>query len=442
MKKNILTILAVLIIIYIPAYSEDAEPRGLSMDEAVEIAIANSEDMMIRSKSLEKMNYLYKEVRSAAFPKVSAGLKLDNYIESPFMEFDLGPMGQVMGLGSEPMKIPLYKEWSSGFTLQASQVIWAFGKVMTAIELADRYLEMEKITAAVTGREIGYAVRQIYLGIVLSDELTAIAQGSYDNARKNTSKIKEKYSDGRISRVYNIKMEADLAMRTPIILQAEKSKELACIALSSILDAEDCVPIITTDGFRKEFPELDGEDLQEAMLKNDPMMDIFTNRIDINSLQMKLKKSDFLPMLVGYAFYSLGDNSDSIMPEELDTQIVAGLKLDTGARGNAYRQAKSDMEITELELTKYKKKLKAELSSALAEYRLLLKTYMAAEKAMSLAQESYEVALSSLESGVVSQTMLNDAELQFTGAKMEVLQNLFGINMALIKIEKLTGREL
>ncbi len=438
MKKIIFTtIVPVLLCITAVFASDDGNTLILTRSKAIEIALKNSDDLKISAESLDKLNNIYKEVRSSIFPQVTSSLGIINYIESPVMEFDLG---------SEPVSIPLAEDWETKLKIQMSQVLWAFGKIMNAIRFAENYINLEKHSAEITKNELTYAVKQFYFTMLLAEDMVKIASESHRNALKNEKALKDKFKKGRTSRVNNIKMEADIAGRVPRVLQAQKSLDLVKVAFKDMLGIPDETTIILKEDFIEDFPEINTELLRKKMLEKEPMLMVYREKLKLADVKIKLKKSDFYPMLTGFLSYSYGGSGDNIIPEELNSEMIAGISLnysiwDSGARKNAYKQAVNDKNIAGIEYSKKEKALEVRLKSALSEYNSLKKTYKANLTATDLAKKSYNIALSSFKAGIVSQTMLNDAELQLTGAKMAEKTTLLNINVLIAKIEKLiTGK--
>jgi outer membrane protein TolC len=88
-----------------------------------------------------------------------------------------------------------------------------------------------------------------------------------------------------------------------------------------------------------------------------------------------------------------------------------------------------------------RKNLELELEKTLLEYNELLKTLPANIEAVSLAGQSFEMSQDLLKSGQMSVTDLNDAEMMLTGQKIKYETTLFKLNVALDKLEKLTGNK-
>jgi len=83
--------------------------------------------------------------------------------------------------------------------------------------------------------------------------------------------------------------------------------------------------------------------------------------------------------------------------------------------------------------------LELELEKAITEYNELIKTLPANQEAENLAQESFNLSQNLLASGQLSITDLNDAEMMLTNQKLKKETSLFKLQVALAKIERLTG---
>ena len=418
----------------LPVYCQySTESIDLDIAGAVDMALKNSDDLKINKESLEKLDNMYREVRASIFPQVKGTLGVNRFIEAPVMTVDLG---------EGPMSMPMASDWESSIDLQVSQVLWAFGKVMNAIHLAENYINLEKHSADITRNELTYAVKQLYYSMLLADDMVKIATESHGNALKNKAALKGRYSGGRISNMNNIKMEADISGRVPVMLQAQRSLELVGVAMRDMLGVSEETGISLTEIFVTDFPEFDYDDLRNNMRSREPVLMVYREKLNLADTRIRLKKSSFYPTLSGFLSYSYGGGDDKIIPDDMDSEMIAGVMLnydiwDSGKRKNSYKQAVNDKNIAEFEYRKMERALDVELKSAVTEYRALIKTYEAYRRAVKLAGESYEIALLSFKSGAVSQTMLNDAELQLTGAKMQERTTLYNISISIAKIEKL-----
>ncbi|MFH1379592.1 MAG: TolC family protein [bacterium] len=411
---------------------------SLSISEAVELSIAHSEDIQISQENIKKMDNTYTQVRASILPNITGKVDWDHYIKSPVLSIDLGEGN---------MDIPLKQDWDVRAGATVSQLVWAFGKVNTAINIAREAIGIEKLAYQVTKNELIFAVKRAYYTILFAEETVKIADESHKNAQTNKSALKTRFGKGRSSRIDNIKMSADVASRMPTVLQAEKNLDQITISFKNMVGMGKDAGITFTDDLIREFPEYNFDDIQKIMLHKEPMLNVFRKNVGLQDQVIRLKKADIYPTLSGFATYNYAGNGDNIYPQdEIQPEVIAGLRLnltfwDSGAMLGSYRQAQNDRAIAGLAYKKKIEELEVELQSIRSEYVSLIESYKANQTALNLAEESYRIALSSYKSGAVSQTMLNDAELQLTVAKLRTLTNLYNINMLIITIEKLIVKD-
>ncbi len=433
MKKLVICII-LLCTLTLFVYAGDIKRKVLTIKNAVALAVNTSEELKIGQQKLDKMNNTYKEIRASVFPQIGGEIGLDRYIESPVLKINFD---------EEEIEMPLKQEWDSRASITVSQVLWSFGKVFNAIKIAKRVIGLERLSIEATENELGYGVKMAYYTMLLAQKTAKIAERSYENALKNKVALKTRFKSGRISMVNNVKMEADVAGRIPPVMRARSSLDQATIALKDLLGLKEKTSVILKDDFTTNFPKYDFQQVKAKMLTREPIVKILNNRIDLNELVVKHRKYQFYPTLTGFATYNYTGTSENIFyTDDMSKEIIAGLRFnfslwDGGLRLSAHRKALNDKNIAEIEYRKKINELEVELKSTLSKYNALIETYRACINAEKLAEESYRVTLSSFKSGVVSQTMLNDVDLQLTAAKLNTLSTLYEINLLVAKIDKL-----
>ncbi|MGM0442324.1 MAG: TolC family protein [Elusimicrobiota bacterium] len=442
MKKVVKFLLIIFFVITGTAGAE-SNPRQiqLTVDEAVGLAIDNSEEILKTRLNEKRQKRKYKETKASIFPQVKGSFNWSRYIESPVLDMDLGPMGS--------REISLNEDWEMRFGLTASQVIFAFGKITNAIELAEKSMEMQKFTRKLSKNEISYATKRIFYSLLFAKDSLKIAEESYDNVLQNKEALKTKFKGGRISRTNNIKMEADVASRQPRILDLEERIAKLTVQFKDLLNLDDEENIVLKEKFTEDFPEFTFSELRDAMIHNSPSLNMSVMKLKLKETNKNLKKAQYFPTISGFLNYSFsGESSEPVVKEEyLNREVIAGLKLnynfwEGGARRNALKGSEIDKDISEVDYRKKVNEMEVSLKSALKSYRKLIETYNTKKEVQRLSEESYQAMLSSFKSGLVSQTALNDAERQLTGAKIDALSTLYQINLTLAQIEKLTVRSL
>ncbi|MFH1725192.1 MAG: TolC family protein [Elusimicrobiota bacterium] len=416
-----------------------APPLSLSIEQAIEKALEQSEDVRIGGERRERMEDTYVKVKGQAYPQIDGSLRWSHYADKPITVADFG---------GGPRKVEMMRAWELEAGATLSQVLWAFGKVSTAIDIARRAIDLEGLAQDATRNEVSFAAKQAYLTILLAQDTLAIAEESYQNALENQRALTSRMGGGRASRVDNVKMAADAQSRVPPKLEARRRHNSLMIAFKRLIGAEADAEVALTDAMSEEFPEQSRSELLERMTANEPSLRVARRRIGLNDEIVRLRKADNLPTLSALSRFRYYGNAEDPIPGSLyrDPSLLVGVQLSVpiwhgGTWRGALEEAERDRNISSFAYDKRRRDLGAELDSALSEYASAVGIYRAAQEALKLAEESYGISLSSFKAGKASQLQLNDAELQLTSAKLGAKRSLYDINLIMARIEKLAGPE-
>jgi outer membrane protein TolC len=184
-------------------------------------------------------------------------------------------------------------------------------------------------------------------------------------------------------------------------------------------------------------------------LEKQPTLKALEKNIDAAQDTIWGKKAEYLPELSAFSTWNHkgSGNEYDIRSENLHDYGVVGLKVsmpiwEGGKRNEELQQAKIDKSNAELNLQKMTKDLQLELDAAVVVYNEFVETLHSYEDAVRLAEESFKLSQNMFQSGHISITDLNSAELLLTKEKINKETVLFNINETLAKIEKLTVSEL
>jgi len=293
-----------------------AEKNGVSVpltvEKAVELAVKNSEDMEISKKSIEKTKNRYREVHSLTYPQVSGQIGWQKYIKVPsYME-----------------SYPGEDKWKLGSQATITQLVWAFGKVSTAVEIAEKYMNIENLAYDLTKKEIESAAKKMYFTVIFAQEALKIAEESYENVLMNQKSLSARFSSGRVSRVDNVKMAADVAGRRPAVLKAKKGLELVLIDFKKLLNLDNASEITCEDYFNNDFKEISYDKYEKMLLENEPALKVMRESIKLTEKVTILKKRENLPELGAFASYDYGGVSDDALPKKIHNGIHGNCRLE------------------------------------------------------------------------------------------------------------------
>jgi outer membrane protein len=411
------------------SYGQDV--LRVSIKEAVTLALRKSEDFQIAANEIEKMHYKYKEAKSAIYPHIEGEI---SWVHNP--EYPARAAAEI-------------NDYSFDTGVTINQVLWAFGRISSAIRLANKYVAISRFNKDIVRQEIIYNTKLSYYSTLLAEQTLSIARDSYENARKNKRLLNNRALGGRSSKKDNIKMDADIASRLPRVNDAQAAFDSAIRTFKIILGIDPSVHVEMADAFAKRYDPLNREKISESLHEKEPTLLALRKQIDADEDVIKLKRANFLPTMSAFAtwdYKGIGETYE-VRRDNLDHYVAAGLKVSVpiwlgGQTVAQLNQAKIDKENDMLRLQKTTKNLALELDNAISEYHAYMRTLEANNRAVELAQRSFKMAQDLFGSGQVTLSDLNDAELQLTNEKLATVLTLYNLSTTLAKVEKLTITEL
>jgi len=407
------------------------EPEAMlriSLSEAMDMALEASEDLKLQANEVKRKSSEKQEEKTAFFPKVYGDVGWSNNFEYP----DIAATAAT-------------KDYhvSSGITV--NQTLFTFGRISNAIRAAQRALEASRFDQEGTRQEIIYNTKIAFYNAYLAQRTLDIAEESFTNALKNKAILEERVAGGRASKYDNIKIAADIASRKPAVNNARADFFSAMETLKVVIGAESKDSIQLIFDCRREYPDLDRQELALSLYNNQPAIKALAKAIDQKEALIKSKKAVLFPEISAFATWThKGDSNDYYVgSDHLDDYGVAGLKVSVpiwmgGISREKLYQAKIDKEDAVLKYQQGKEDYLLVLDKAFNEYREYKKTLEANNEAVSLAEKSFQYSQELFGSGQISVTDLNDAELLLTNAKVSMEITVFNLNSTLATIERLT----
>ncbi len=264
------------------AVEQTLRPIEISLEDAIIRSIKHSDNYKIKINETLKMQHKYEEVKSAIYPNIDGSIKWQKNVKKiPDKVFNLGPLGS--------MSMPLQYDYETNIGITAQQVLWSFGRLFTAIDLADKALNLSSLSEEITQNQIAFDTKMAYYSILLTEKMVTIAKNSLDNAKNNKELLKKRFSFGRPPRVDRVKMSLDVSSRIPQLKQAQSRHQLSLHVLKMLLDIPNKQNIRLTSNLLDIFAEIDLNNSLNKMNDIEPTLKVLRKKIKINDDVIKIK---------------------------------------------------------------------------------------------------------------------------------------------------------
>lgn len=433
-KTNHLVLIILLCICSITIHAQEK----ITLEEAIEIALSESNTIKIADMTIEKTGYAKKGAYSALYPNISATGNYQRTLKKQVMAMEMG--GQAMEI-----EVGMSNNVSAGITAAMPLVnaqLWQSLKLSALdVELAIEQARSSKISLV-------SQVKQSFYAVLLAKEAYNVYKEVYDNAQRNFEDVEKKYNVGKASEFEYLRAKVNVNNAEPEVFNAESSVELAIWQLKAIMGI-DLNTELDVDGELKDYTE---ELTVMTLAASDTVS--FENNTNLLQLRLqdemlsrtiKMTKFQYLPTLsasFAYNYNAMGNTFDmswnpySVVALSLNIPIFDGF-----SKRNNIRQYKKTQDILRLNIEDTERNLNIALENYRDQMNTSVKRFTAAEATLEMAQKSYDISEKMYEVGKATLVELNDAQLALTQAQLTMSQAIYQFMINKASIDELMGVE-
>ncbi len=238
-----------------------AQPRALSLEEAVGLAELQSETLRIAQAGITRARGQRAQARSGYFPQLSATASYQRQLQNQFASItdrfgdgsdpdappaDTGSTGG--GLADSPITRIFASENTIVLGLNFSQNIWTGGRLSAlsrAAQAGERAADVELIAQRA---QLQLDVAQSYYDALLADRLVAIAESSLVQTERTLRQAQLARQVGTQSEFDLLRARVTRDNQRPSLIQARTSRDAAYLRLLQLLDLPLDQPLSLTTG--------------------------------------------------------------------------------------------------------------------------------------------------------------------------------------------------
>lgn len=209
------------------AVAGPAAGETYSLDECVEIALANNVSLATARENLEGAGADVMSAWSGALPRISAGLNRYNYL--------------TVSEGTDTAS----RSYSGSLTL--SQPLFRGGAVWAGISQARHTQHAYEHDLESTRREVVFGVKQGYYGLLKAERLREVAEEALELAREQMRKTESLFDLGSASKSDLLKAQVQVGQAQLSLIGAQKNLESSRAALCYMLGIDVLTPLEAVD---------------------------------------------------------------------------------------------------------------------------------------------------------------------------------------------------
>ncbi|MFH1220240.1 MAG: TolC family protein [Candidatus Eisenbacteria bacterium] len=424
-------------------FAEDQAGLKLSLRDAVSMAERNNETLLMAIEDEKMARGAVREAWAGALPNITLQGTYQSNFKKPV--FFLGP--------GDSGRIEIGGDLETQGALRLDQVLYAFGRLGSAIKFAGIYKSIASLGVENARSEVIFAAQEAYYRVLLVQKVAGIQRESLRLTRSHLDQVDQKYKQGTASRFERLRAEVEVKNREPAVIQAENNLALSIQDLKRVLGIDDGQAPVLTDSLTYSPTEIAEDDaVAEALARRPAMLSLRLN-VEGKRKLLKIEKAGMFPIISLYGQVQLQGQSERNRPlgsfEERNRVISssAGLALSMpifdGLRTlGRVRQARAGLRRSEYEMEQARKGIRLEVIKAVQDLESLKREYESQAATVGLAEETYKIAETRFRSGISTQLELSDAGTALDYARTMFAETLYRHNVAAAHLDRALGRTI
>src|ERR1700744_1346089 len=397
-------------------FAANAQPRTLTLDEAVQLGIQNSKQLKLSAQKIQEAQTRLAQAKDAYLPNATVSFQ---YLHALM----LSRLTEIPGVTQTPIKLPFDFPAYLG-TVAVSEPIWNGNKLRYAKQSADIMVQLSKIDADKDKEDVIYLVIASYLNYdeILENQLI-VAQNMQDVESK-LEQITKYESQGLATQNDVLRYQLQKSQQQITELELENNRQVANYNMNILLGLPDSTQIILPAMTYKPNESFALGDLITQAEANRRELQDLSYQTRISDINVKKIRDARLPTFsaTGGVYYI--NPTGEVIPTH--NNLIAPITLGVGASwdiGTLYKNKNKEAEATiqRRELNTQREQalddIHQDVHKQLVTYQTAVAKLKLLQVAVDQAQENERITESKYTNNLVTTTDRIDAQSQLSQAR-------------------------
>ena len=442
MKRLILIVLTIIAPIILkaqdgPSALQQTQGSGalqLTLDQALEIALSESNTIKIADMTIEKSGYAKKGTYAALYPNVNISGSYQRTLQKQVM---------VMDMGGQPMEIKVGRDNNINTSASASMPL-VNASLWESLKLSGMDVEMAVEQARSSKIGMVKQVKQAFYAVLLAQESHKVMSQVYENAQQNYEKTLQRFNVGKVSEVERLRAQVTMLNAEPNVSSAENAVLLATWQLKAIMGIALDTDIEVVGDLNDYTNELLTPYVSEDDLSNNSSLLQLGIQDRMLESTIRMQKKQYIPTLaasINYNYSAMGDDKLSWFPSSTAALSLSIPVFDGFQKRNTIKQTQVTRNMLDLQREDTERNLRIAIRNYNDQMALCVKNYEAADATVEIAQKSYDISEKMYEVGKATLVELNDAQLALQQAQLTQAQAVYNFMVTKASLDELIGKE-
>ena len=461
-SANSISILLIITLVLTFNFTSSAQSKTYTLDDAIDIAIANNKDITISVMNVKKAGAAVDEAFGYALPSVNLNGSFSHFLKKPkmpFPDFEALLTNATYSILFDEQVIPRDNNkfvpienilqsfsQSNNFSTDITVTQTLFSSaVFKGIGASQIYYDLAKADLHSTVSKTVLSVQKTFYGVLFLKESLEITKASFENLKLNLKDTKALYNEGIVSEFDLLTVEVFVENMRPVVLDMENKLKTAKDGLKLVLGVDQGEEIDVIGSFTYQTYDISNEEgLIEEALKSNYDLQTLELKKQVDEAFVELDVSEYWPNVAAFGQYAFNGSSDDWKFNTYSSATIGlnfTINLWQGNRtSNAVQQSTITYQQTEEQVKQLKDYTLLNVKSKIQDLKTVQSIIDVQNKNVEVAERSYQIAKVRYKEGVGSQLELQTADLALKQARLNRIQSIYSYLTTRYELEQILGR--
>jgi outer membrane protein TolC len=431
-----------------------------TLNEAILTALQRNPAIQIARQEIERTKGLYIQMRAEALPQIgSTGTFQD---VDPHLQVDHGGPSETGTPTPIPTATPVGGTTFSGFSgversynvrIQATQVIFAGGRIISQIRAADFTRDSSYYGFRNAIDQVVSTTRQQFYQVLLNRALIGVQEESVKLLQSQLQDQQNRFEAGTVPRFNVLQAQVALSNQYPNLIAAQNNYRISQLQLAKTLGLNfdpnrgDAPPLEAIGELQYQPRRMPLTRAIELAKERRPFLKQQKAIVLSNAEQVRVARSGYFPQINATAGSEVRSSIFSDNPRDVSSGYIFGATgtwaiWDWGATYGAVKQATAVLRESQITYDDAGRQVELEVQQSDSNLRQSAELVRATEQSVGQAEEALRLASARLSAGAGTQLDVLNSRVEVTVAQSNRLQALYNYSTALAEFDRVTATEV
>ena len=435
----------------------NARVPTFTLNEAILTALRQNPTIQIARQEIERTKGLYIEMRAQILPRIDM---IGEFMDiDPHLQVDHGAPrggGATATPGITPGSSSLSfagTERSYNVRIQASQVIFAGGRVVSQIRAADFTRDASYFSFRNIVDQVVATTRQQFYAVLLDRALIGVQEESIKLLESQLQDQQNRFEAGTVPRFNVLQAQVALTNQYPILITAQNNYRIAQLQLAKTLGLDfnpqraDASPLEAVGELVYEPRRLPLAKAIELAKARRPFLKQQKALMLSNAEQVRVARSGYFPQINATAASEVRSSAFTDNIHDVSSGYVFGATgnwaiWDWGATYGLVKQARAILLESQITYDDAVRQVELEVQQQYSNVKQSAELVRATQESVGQAEEALRLASARLSAGAGTQLEVLNSRTELTVSQSNRLQALYNYNASVSEFERVAALEV